>query len=451
MLEYDARRSLLLVILQYRSTIVQATVGRPEFGVLLLFHFTIVALRNNGQIPEQGAQDKGDEFEWAMPWGLVGIASGLTAFTLVFYTNDNFKRYNEMYECTKRIFFGVQELTTEIKVRLMMDDEDQVKKRHGRCAVRLLMGCVFCFFFEQNDNETCKAKLNEMRYHKLLQPAEYDFLVVYKEARAFLLLIWFLEVVKRALGPKGEKDLKQFTKKAFKLRELQLNIADILDLPLPFQYFHMMNLMLFATLVLWAYGFAIFPSYLASLIYFFVLMLFLGFRELARAFSNPFGDDDVDFPISEWLNQYLLEVHYFLEAQHDSFLVKPYAEQAKLERSLFDVVPGLADADIGFYLEEVADLDEEDEAGEMERHESFGELATFKRTRSNLGRQGSMGVSRQGSQISMDSEPQQKLTEEQQKAHPLRGMRVEPSRNLRANSGSVGQGSQGSREALSEG
>merc|ERR1711959_295750 len=145
-----------------------------------------------------------------------------------------------------------------------------------------------------------------------------------------------------------------------------------------------MSLMLMVTLTLWAYGFGIWPSHLASVMYVFVLLLFLGFRELAGAFSNPFGDDDVDFPTSGWLNKQLLEMHYIMDTDHDSLSIKSYREQAKKERSLFDVVPGLADADIGFFNEECSDIEGEEDSPPplVERGATFTSVQSFRRTQS---------------------------------------------------------------------
>merc|ERR1719247_1438947 len=74
-----------------------------------------------------------------------------------------------------------------------------------------------------------------------------------------------------------------------------------------------MNLMLMLNLTLWSYTFAIMESYWAPIIFFFVQLMFQGLRELAVALSDPFGDDETDFPLNEWMTQLYLKVHTMVE------------------------------------------------------------------------------------------------------------------------------------------
>merc|ERR1719454_2570956 len=61
-------------------------------------------------------------------------------------------------------------------------------------------------------------------------------------------------------------------------------------------------MMLFLNLLLWAYSLALQDSYVAPFIYMFVQMMFQGIRELATSLSNPFGVDEVDFEMNDWMN-----------------------------------------------------------------------------------------------------------------------------------------------------
>merc|ERR1711874_945857 len=87
--------------------------------------------------------------------------------------------------------------------------------------------------------------------------------------------------------------------------------------PMPFQYFHIMNLMLALNLVLWAYSLGCQDSYFAPVIYAFVQMMFQGIRELSTALSDPFGDDEVDFPVNDWMMTLYAHVYGILEDPYD--------------------------------------------------------------------------------------------------------------------------------------
>merc|ERR1719160_2427760 len=83
----------------------------------------------------------------------------------------------------------------------------------------------------------------------------------------------------------------------------QVEVVQIMELQMPFQYYHIMNLMLLLNLALWGYALACQDSLFAPAIFMFVQLMFQGIRELSSALSDPFGDDEVDFPINEWMVQ----------------------------------------------------------------------------------------------------------------------------------------------------
>merc|ERR1712039_32997 len=90
-----------------------------------------------------------------------------------------------------------------------------------------------------------------------------------------------------------------------------------MDLPMPFQYFHIMNFMLMLNLVLWAYALACQDSMFAPMIFLFVQLMFQGIRELSTSLADPFGQDDVDFNINSWLLTLYRRVHSLLEDEFD--------------------------------------------------------------------------------------------------------------------------------------
>ena len=83
------------------------------------------------------------------------------------------------------------------------------------------------------------------------------------------------------------------------VRKCQEDVVQVLELPMPFQYFHIMNLMMFLNLMLWAYALGIEDSYFAPVIFMFVQLMSQGIRELCAGPSDPYGDDEVDFPLNE--------------------------------------------------------------------------------------------------------------------------------------------------------
>ena len=74
--------------------------------------------------------------------------------------------------------------------------------------------------------------------------------------------------------------------KIFSVRRVQLDIHDTLKMPLPYQYFHIMNLMLLVNLSVMAISVATFQSRVGSVAFGFMLLIFLGIREMSTGMAD---------------------------------------------------------------------------------------------------------------------------------------------------------------------
>merc|ERR1712216_643985 len=147
---------------------------------------------------------------------------------------------------------------------------------------------------------------------------------------SFLLLQWGMELIRFATPNAIDREdmLQGLYSSFYRIRSCQSKVTQIMDLPMPFQYFHIMNMMLMLNLLLWAYALGCQDSYFAPVIYMFVQMMFQGIRELSTALSDPFGDDEVDFPVTEWMICVYARMYGVLE---DSFDVTTY-DLSKVQR-----------------------------------------------------------------------------------------------------------------------
>merc|ERR1719326_2516480 len=112
--------------------------------------------------------------------------------------------------------------------------------------------------------------------------------------------------------------LAGFYSRVYKIRKCQAEVTQILGLPMPFQYFHIMNLMLLLNLCLWAYALGCEDSFFAPVIFMFVQLMFQGIRELSTGLADPYGDDEVDFPLNEWMTVLYVKVSGLLEDPWDA-------------------------------------------------------------------------------------------------------------------------------------
>merc|ERR1711933_532040 len=78
-----------------------------------------------------------------------------------------------------------------------------------------------------------------------------------------------------------------------------------MGLPVPFEYFHLLNLMVVINCFVWAWFMGTTASCFAPLCYFFANLIFMGMMDLASQLSNPFGADEVDFPLNDWVEDFM--------------------------------------------------------------------------------------------------------------------------------------------------
>jgi len=132
---------------------------------------------------------------------------------------------------------------------------------------------------------------------------------------------------------------------AFKLRAASCKICNLLNLPIPLPYFHTLVVLQNVCFAIMSWSLLSFVSFLTPIVLFFAVLVMVGLREVAVALSNPFGNDDVDFPIDKWVAQ--LRANALLVHRDNRVVRKPTR----------------ADAQTGLSADDDDEEEEEDEDG----------------------------------------------------------------------------------------
>jgi predicted membrane chloride channel (bestrophin family) len=299
-LEYDPSSSYFGTALRWSFTVVPFVVGRLEFWVFMALHLSVTWAFRNGYIPDA---DQTSALLY-IDWNDMRIISGITTFFLVFFTNQTFSRYLALYDRSRRLIKLVLQFCFETSLHLKSPN-------HVRLACRYFLASMILFFRELGNSESSSCNGNfwrELESLNLIRSAERLHLETYhEENRSIILLHWAGKVVSYS-----QKNLDASKKAAPNIMKQMCDILvvthgitqemlDTLRLPIPFQYFHLLNLMLVVNLLLWAYGMGVSHSVFAPVVYFFAALIFMGMMELATQLTNPFGEDDTDFPMRMWV------------------------------------------------------------------------------------------------------------------------------------------------------
>lgn len=80
-------------------------------------------------------------------------------------------------------------------------------------------------------------------------------------------------------------------------------IAKHLQMPFPFPYYHNLVLTMYSAYFLMAFAMVQFHSWLSIPALFIIVVVCTGTREVAAALADPFGEDEVDFPINRFVRE----------------------------------------------------------------------------------------------------------------------------------------------------
>lgn len=263
--------------------------------MFVALHMFFLLCYHRGIIPED-AQKK--HSPWYLNWNDMKILTAITTFFQVFYTNQCYNRYKKCYNTTMRMFRNVIKAAFEANLHFRLECPQYV-----HLANRYHLAAMLCFFdgvVYQRDNLTQGFAV------RVLEESEKSYLDYFDaELRPMVLLQWAAEVMKEAhaLSKAPGNVLKSISDKMLRTRIYMQEVMDMKMLPMPFQYFHLLNVMLCVNCSLWAYLMGTTFSVAATFSFIICLVIFLGMVHLASGLSDPFGEDEVDFPMNEWLEQ----------------------------------------------------------------------------------------------------------------------------------------------------
>jgi predicted membrane chloride channel (bestrophin family) len=250
-----------------------------------------------------------------LPYSLAVISLPLLFFFIVFYNNNSYSRFYTLYGHTVGLGANTMEWTALVK--LHSDPTDRAGQWN---AVRLLLAGMNILYYSLFGPGLDDGEWARIMERNLLSHEEVWRLKSYEGFKPFLAVCWALEEAQKLVNNKSKADKSmhydlgqsiraehihsQFREVAFSFRGHCGQIVNLLKQPVPFPYFHLLNIMLLVQLLLLAYAIACTPGnkpYFSIPIMVLVSIVLIGMRGLAVQLSNPFGEDSVDFEIESFM------------------------------------------------------------------------------------------------------------------------------------------------------
>ena len=346
---YNADVERLWFFLRWRHTVFPLVVRDPVFWAMLIFHFLIIQKQHS--LLEQG--DSLPDLDWkasSLLWSLL-------TFFVVFYGGNCFNRYYTFYgACT-----GLGGCLGEwgYLVRAHFDASPPGVKWN---IVRLMLAAMELQLASLGGSDDKggkgfdEAEWARIRKNGLLSRDEIGRLQKYKGSKPFLPAVWALAEVRAALKAKLSKlsPSKQELEKVRTLPSSELAppenkspppkkpsasaeheaesallhtpaamavfedfetcvlkfkshcgaSTNLLKMPVPFAYFHVLKLLLMISLALTSYALVELEHaqfFISMLVFLVICFIMIGLQAVAVAMSDPFGSDDIDFDLDKFL------------------------------------------------------------------------------------------------------------------------------------------------------
>mmetsp|Transcript_41779 Transcript_41779/g.123953 ORF Transcript_41779/g.123953 Transcript_41779/m.123953 type:complete len:410 (-) Transcript_41779:12-1241(-) len=345
---YDPTEDMLVTCLRWARTVLPRTMGRKEFWLFFCLHLVITALYRLDilVIPDENSVLYVDDKD-------LKVLSSLTTFFQVFYANQCYARYLGCYSLTRKLLLQMHRFA--FVLRIVMNKPEL--KPNLRMAMRYMIASNLIFFFEFN-RDVSEDEWQELIDKDLLNREEKEFLVRFDKGEIppanspvglgcgmhLVLLHWSGEICRvgfEQVNVPGNM-LKELLGHHVECIECQQHLVDQMNMPVPFQYFHLLNVMVSVNLFLWAYSMGVTNSLAGPAIFFCAEIIFIGLMELSVELSDPFGEDDVDFPVNDWVadfaNSSIILCEYEYPGSVDKWEAKLSCEPPlKLHSEGFDV------------------------------------------------------------------------------------------------------------------
>lgn len=242
------------------------------------------------------------------------LSTSLQVWLMVFFAKNCYDRYETLYE-------GCMEFDESVKtfIQQMSIVAPYVSLRPGlHLAAKYMVAAVLLFFLGVTGGKVSENEWDFIKAKGLLDAEELEYLKTFPGHRGLLLSSWSMRVVDQMIRTKEMKATFEAPEMAWVFHRLQEHnwicahkmraVADLLAMPIPFAYYHLLNILLFLNFI--AVGYAVTcatKSLMVSIPYGVFVFVFMALRVLSASLADPFREQGSDalhlaFPLVSFTN-----------------------------------------------------------------------------------------------------------------------------------------------------
>lgn len=317
----------------WKGTVLPAVLNARDTYFYLGLHvlFYVIYQRNLTIDPETGEVEQ--SILPVLDMKVTGVCSGLLTFFIVFYNGHCYQRYLGLYEHCCGVGGKLMEVSGLCAVHFKTEQQ-QAKWN----IIRYLLASIIISYGTGDDGGMDTEEWESLQARKLLTINEIKAVQFFKGFQPWLLQVWALKSAKQGflqkalidrqaaeaaatktalpVDKKGRLEITRLAdvpdgplpaayndmeKLVVKLREHMSYVSNARLNPIPFPYFHLVNLMMMINFLMLAYALTAFNSIMTIPVFFGVVLMLNGVREVSICFASPFFDEEVGFDVNAFI------------------------------------------------------------------------------------------------------------------------------------------------------
>jgi len=249
--------------------------------------------------------------------------ASLLTFFLAFYTASCYTRFLDQYTHLKEIEGHIRTIAMQVRLFYLLPSTGEDGNIPSVVRFRTLelfryLGSTYYLLYSHLYSGDSQFDLNSAHDINLLTEQECDRLESSSPSlRWFRTLSWSAQLAQEMCETGGmeKSDNDQIIGEILSIRGAMNRVSFQAQLPVPFPYYHIITILCFAFVLVYSYAVVFVKSsiWFVTLIYLVPLFGFSGMREVAIAMSDPFGDDDVDLPVGDYVRNMMKFLVQFCE------------------------------------------------------------------------------------------------------------------------------------------
>ena len=320
---YSPQGAYFLTMLRLGHSVGPKVLVRKDFWLLLSLHLCVFVVYNNGYI--DGYMDK-KEKGWRLStleleWSDVELMFILMSCALCFAINQAYFRYLHLGHLVRKMMDSVYDFAFEARLFLRKENEP-----YDRLGCRWAVGSsvlVLCQILRSyKDDAVQQMDLLKLVDLEFIRPGEAEFLdpgCLSARQRTLVMMHTACDCAlhgmrKADVAPATQREVLQ---RLVDCKSYQLQLLDAANAMLPFEYFHLLSMLVTLTVAYLGLCMGICDSWIAPLAYAASVLIILGLFELLCSLNYPFdGVHEADFPLKGWLVHFLSNLTVLLNYSH---------------------------------------------------------------------------------------------------------------------------------------